>query len=380
MAGLFKIGDMMKCRKCGKEIPEGSLFCNMCGTRQEPARRSGHRRGNGQGSIYRRGKVWQVEAVLSWENGMRKRATKSGFKTKNDAANYLNDLINGRIEIKKESRNLKYYYESWSKADMPKLSKSKQTAYRIAWRKLEAVQAIDITKLSIVMLRDLVGEEAPTFYPARDMKSLLSHLFKLAIADQQVTVNMANYITLPDLNETEQKPWTDDELKAIWEAYEQEDVVAAYLLLMIYTGMMPGELCQCRRSMIHLEERQIIGAGLKTDVRKQTPIVIAEFVVPVIERILTYTDDDPERRILYTDRWGFYDAYHEFTKRINIRDLPMYSCRHTTATALAMGTDVAPSIIQKIMRHAKFTTTQRYIHADTSDALGAINKLAPKAR
>ena len=230
------------------------------------------------------------------------------------------------------------------------------------------------------MLRDLVGEEAPTFYPARDMKRLLSHLFKLAIADQQVTVNMANYITLPDLNETEQKPWTDDELKAIWEAYEQEDVVAAYLLLMIYTGMMPGELCQCRRSMIHLEERQIIGAGLKTDVRKQTPIVIAEFVVPVIERILTYTDDDPERRILYTDRWDFYDAYHEFTKRINIRDLPMYSCRHTTATALAMGTDVAPSIIQKIMRHAKFTTTQRYIHADTSDALGAINKLAPKAR
>lgn len=380
MAGLFKIGDMMKCRKCGKQIPEGSLFCNMCGTRQEPAKRSGHRRGNGQGSIYRRGKVWQVEAILGWENGTRKRTTKSGFKTKNDAANYLNDLINGRIEARKDVRSLKHYYDSWSKVDMPKLSKSKQTAYRIAWRKLEAVQTIDITKLSIVMLRDLVGEEAPTFYPARDMKSLLSHLFKLAIADQQVVVNMANYITLPDLNETEQKPWTDDELKAIWEAYEQEDVVAAYLLLMIYTGMMPGELCKCKRGMVNLAERQIVGAGLKTDVRKQTPIVIAEFIVPVIERILTYTDDDPEHKILYTGRWDFYDAYHEFTKRISIRDLPMYSCRHTTATALAMGTDVAPSIIQKIMRHAKFTTTQRYIHADTSDALGAINKLAPKAQ
>ena len=368
----------MNCKKCRKEIPEASVFCMHCGARLVSPPRNPKRRGNGQGSVYKRGKGWMVEVITGWNlDGTRIRHTKSGFRTKNDALAYLDDFKKGRIEQKKVCP-LSYYYESWAKADMPKLSRSKQTAYRIAWNKLSAIHNTSVSSLNIVMLRDLVAEEAPTFYPARDMKSLLSHLLKLAIADQQITVNMANFITLPDMNESEQKPWSDSEIKTIWSAYADDNVVAAYLLLMIYTGMMPGELCACTRGMVHLDDRQIVGAGLKTSVRKKTPIVIAEFLVPVIERILTYTEDLPDQKILYTDRWSFYDAYHLFTQEFNIRDLPMYSCRHTTATALALGTDVAPSVIQKIMRHAKFTTTQRYIHADTSDALGAVNKLSPK--
>jgi integrase len=241
---------------------------------------------------------------------------------------------------------------------------------------MKDIRSLPVTTLTVVQLRDLVADEAPTFYPARDIKTLLSKILTLAIADQQITINLADYIVLPKLNEKEQTPWNEDELKTIWTAFDEGDVISSYMLLMIYTGMMPGELDKCLRSMIKLDERQIIGAGIKTNVRKSAPIVIAELIVPVIERILTYTEDNPDRRILYTDRWSFYDAYHEFNRSRGIRDLPMYSCRHTTATALAVGTDVAPSIIQKIMRHAKFTTTQRYIHPDSSDALAGVNKLS----
>lgn len=70
-----------------------------------------------------------------------------------------------------------------------------------------------------------------------------------------------------------------------------------------------------------------------------------------------------------------YARYHETLKRIGVRDLPPYSCRHSTATALAMQ-NIAPSIIQKVMRHAKFSTTQSYIHVDVSPMLEAVNRLA----
>lgn len=372
----------MTCIKCGKEIPEGSAFCNHCGSPQAPAssRRGKRRRGNGEGSAYKRGNYWQIEIVMGYDGqGKPIRRTKSGFRTKKEALEYIPTLKGAKPGERSRARTLRYYFNSWEKSDLPKLSKSKQTAYRIAWGKLSGICDLPINLLTIVNLRDTVADEAPTFYPARDMKTLLSKLYTLAIADQQASINMAEYVTLPPLNESERTPWTDDELRTIWRAYDDEEVMASYLLLMIYTGMMPGELQKCTRGMVRLDECQIIGAGLKTDVRKQAPIVLADFIMPVIERILTYTPEGDDVRILILDKTSFYEAYHAFTKKWEIRDLPMYSCRHTTATALAVGTDVAPSIIQKIMRHAKFTTTQRYIHPDASDALTGVNKLSRKA-
>lgn len=372
----------MICKKCARDLPEGAQFCCWCGVNQAaPNRKRGvKRRGNGQGSVYKRGHYWQAEVVVGWSaDGRRIRRYKGGFETKKAALEHLPTLIKNPAAASSRARTVEYYYESWKKSDAPSLSKSKQCAYRIAWHKMQSIRYFPISSLSVVLLRDLVADEAPTHYPARDMKTLLSKIISLAMADQQLTVNIAEFIPLPPKNEKEQQPFSDDELAVIWAAFDEEDVVAAYLLLMIYTGMMPGELDRCTRQMIHLDERKIVGAGIKTEVRKETPIVLAEIIVPVLERILSYTPEGDAQRILYTDRWSFYDAYHEFNAARGIRDLPMYSCRHTTATALAVGTDVAPSIIQKIMRHAKFTTTQRYIHPDSSDALSGVNKLQRKS-
>ncbi|MBP3651974.1 MAG: Arm DNA-binding domain-containing protein [Clostridia bacterium] len=364
------------------EIADGSLFCNWCGAKQSAVldrkKRSVKRRGNGQGTVFKRGKCWTIEVVCGWNaDGKRIRKTKGGFSTKKEALEYIPKLRNQPATA---SRSLAYYYNSWSKSDLVKLSSSKQTAYRIAWNKLSDIHSMAISDLSIIRLRDIVNEVAPTYYPARDIKSLLSHLFKLAIADQQTTVNMSSYITLPKLDEKEQQPWNMDELAVIWNAFDNENVVAAYLLLMIYSGMMPGELCICTKGMVNLESRLISGGGLKTGIRKKTPIVIADVLIPVLDRIFTYTPESASQRILYTDRWTFYDDYHDFTREYHLRDLPMYSCRHTTATALAIGTDVAPSVIQKVMRHARFTTTQRYIHPDMADSISAVNKIQQPAR
>lgn len=70
----------------------------------------------------------------------------------------------------------------------------------------------------------------------------------------------------------------------------------------------------------------------------------------------------------------FYDAFHETLQKIGVSDLTPYACRHTTATALALG-NIAPSVIQKAMRHAKFSTTERYIYPDTASAHAAVNAM-----
>lgn len=364
----------MLCRKCKKDLPDGAPFCCWCGVKQE-IKRSGRTRPNGAGCAFRRGKTWTVEVVIGHdvETGRPIRRTKGGFKTKSEALSYAPALKGARRSEK--VYNLAMYHQTW--AQSATLSKSKETAYRIAWEKLAPIAYTPVADLDVSTLQNLVNKKAPTYYPARDIRTLLSHLFKLAIADQQMTVNLAQYIKLPKLDEESPEPFTEDELRALWSAYDQGETLVGYILLMVYTGMMPGELCIFRKDMIDWENKLIIGCGLKTKVRKRTPMVIADCILPILQHLCDITPGD---KVLRMNRDNFYDAFHDVLARCGCRPLTPYACRHTTATALALGYNVAPSVIQKVMRHSKFATTQRYIHPDVSDALAAVNTILPVSK
>ena len=133
---------------------------------------------------------------------------------------------------------------------MQKLSRSKQVHYRTAYKKLSDIAFVDLTAITIKDLQTIVNEKAPTYYPAKDMKTLLVHLYDLAVADQYVTVNLADYIELPALEEESPKPFTEQEVRALWADYLSGNYITGYALLMIYTGMMPGELFELRPEMI----------------------------------------------------------------------------------------------------------------------------------
>lgn len=141
---------------------------------------------------------------------------------------------------------------------------------------------------------------------------------------------------------------------------------------MIYTGMMPGELAKFTSDMVNWDKGEILGCGLKTKKRKQTPIVFPAMLEPVLRHLIDSSEG--AKYVVGMNRWTFYDEYHGALKKAGVRDLPPYSCRHTTATALAVG-NIAPSVIQEVMRHTKFSTTQRYIHPDRQAALDTVNTL-----
>lgn len=349
----------MNCRKCNLDIPDGSEFCNHCGAAQT-MKKTARRRGNGEGTVYKtKSGNWQCEI-------RNPRRTKGGFRTKKEALAYLETL---RAEKKKVS-SIASLYMLWSENSMPKLSESKQTAYKIAYNRIPADLAKQpIQDVTISNLQEVVS--GLTFYPARDIKSLLSHIYKRACAQGDVPGNLAQYIELPKLEEKEAEAFTEDEVTALWEAYLGGDNFVGYILIMIYSGMMPGELLACKRENIDLNNRVIVGAGKKTKVRKETPIAIADCIVPVIENICG------EIKLIHINKDKFYTEYYRAIRNANIRELPPYSCRHTTATALA--SKVPPSILQRVMRHSKFTTTQRYIHHSAEQAKEAVNAIKTAA-
>ena len=69
-----------------------------------------------------------------------------------------------------------------------------------------------------------------------------------------------------------------------------------------------------------------------------------------------------------------YDEYHVVVKRIGIRDLPPYSCRHTYGTeAVKLGAH--PAVIQKMLRHSNTKTQEKYTHLGSDEVHSVANQL-----
>lgn len=366
----------MQCRKCQAQIPDNSKFCLNCGTKQDIKQRK-KSRGNGQGCAIKRGNSWTAiwtEKYFVDENGglQQKRKWKGGFKTKTAALAFA---ANPEPE-KNKVPTLRTYWNGWSSSDMMDVSASKQTAYKIAWKKLDKLADMEMDSITINDIQNCIDEQAKTYYPAKDMKVVLSHMFKRAVAEGNARTNLADFIRLPKLEEKEMQPFTEEELKKLWGAYGEGDRFVGYILLMIYSGMMPGELMSAKSDMINWERKEIIGGGKKTKKRKETPIVFPDLIAPVLEDLVEHSASRIGY-ILGMNKDNFYKEYYKSLEKAEVRGLPPYSCRHTTATALALG-NIAPSVIQEVMRHSKFSTTQRYIHPDTKSAHDAVNMIAGK--
>lgn len=368
----------MICIKCHQEAPEGP-FCALCGARQAetpPKPRTPRRRGNGTGTAFKRGRSWMAQRTLymTVDNDgklIRKRQSKGGFKTKKDALEWLTKTTASEC---RQCPTLLDLWQLYEDNEMQKLSKDKQTAYKKARQRLDGIIGRRIDTLTTSDIQKAVNQNAKTYYTARDMKNLLSHLYKRACADRFVPANLSEYIVLPDLAEKEAEPFNEDEVRRIWTAWADGDTFAGYLLLMIYSGMMPGELLAVKREDIDLSKREIYRTGKKTEVRKSRPIVFAEAVEPVLASLMAKFKG---KKLVTANKDRWYLDYHAFCQRVGIRDLPPYSCRHTTGTEAAKLGLSAPTI-QLMMRHAKITTSQRYIHMGSEEAHTAINRLEGK--
>ena len=370
----------MQCSKCSGSLPDGAIYCPWCGKKQIAQKKNVRHRGNGQGTAFKRGSTWTARVIVGWkdvpEGGKYSRPikrTKGGFASKKDALAYCPILLAGGVEKKEQAPRLSEYWKTYSEHDLPNLSKSKQTAYKIAWEKLKTLHDIHVDDITVDLMRKVVTDKCPTYYPAKDCKNLLSNLFSLAGADGFANKELPSFIVLPAKEEKERQPFSDEEQAALWKLYEKGDIRAAIPLLMIYTGMMPGEAMNLRVENIDLDKRVIVHAGLKTKVRKATPIVLSATILPVVETLIKHARDNGY--IWKRDEEEWYKNYYAALEAAGCRRLTPYSCRHTTATALAITEGIAPQTIKRVMRWSTTRMLDHYAHPDDSAALEAVDTI-----
>lgn len=380
----------MICPKCKTDNPAGAIFCNQCGKKiQTTKKRRVKSRGNGTGCAYYDPihRYWVAQIVDGYrdlpafdldnpENRKQKipiKKTKAGFKRREDALAYCAELKNGP-QKPVLAPTLEVYWNTYQDGQYKALSASKQQAYRTAWtNRLASIGGTRIDQLTVADLQKLVDDKCNSYYTARDVRTLLISLFRIAAADGYARQEIPTFIQLPKLEEKEQTPFSETEQASLWKLYEGGDLRAAVPLLMIYTGMMPGEAMALRVDQIDIPGRRIHGAGIKTKVRKQTDIVLADDIVPVVEDLIAHAQSSGYIWKRVEDEW--YANYYDALTAAKCRRLTPYSCRHTTATALAITEGIAPQTVKKVMRWSTSKMLDRYAHPDQADALEAVNAI-----
>lgn len=375
----------MICRKCHRALPEDAVYCCYCGIKQATERSVRHR-GNGLGSVYKRADrdCWCVAVTVGSRvvdgKVVQKRAVKSGFKTKKAANEYLAGIVSaGEIRHEKKAPTVEGLYQQFVDSPGKKPGSSTMTAYKTAFTKriLPTFGDLEIDVVTLKHMEDAIS--GLTYDPAKDVKDLMSKLFQRAIADGFVQVNPATLLALPEKKSAEIPAWLPTEIEALWQAYGRGNRIAAACLLMIYTGMMPGELFALKADMVNWEDRTIIGCGLKTKERRERAIVLSESVMPVLKD-LCETSVSRKGFVLGINRDKFYDEFSQMKKDLNIRqEVRPYSSRHSTATELEL-LGVSPSVIAQVLRHKNYATTAKhYIDISTEQAIAAVDKISHKS-
>jgi len=368
----------MICVKCQRNIQDDSIFCCYCGRKQSKLPRKNPKRANGLGSVYfdEQRKLWVAQIVTgrryTKDNKIRFSYKRQFFKSRTDALKEVQQM-----EVEENTApdfTLAYYFKTYEDGKMASLSHDKQKAHRIAYNRLKTLWNRPVKDLTINDLQEVLSASCGSYYPAKDMRAVLNAIYRLAAADDRtINPSLPSFLHLPKLDETQVEPFTEDEQLQLWYSYESGNENAAVPLIMIYTGMMPGEMRCLTADMIDLDKQEIAGAGMKTSERIKKVILIPNDVIPLISDLI---ENHPEGLLFPMSEQKFYGMYYQSLKDAGItRHLTPYSCRHTTATVLAIHENVAPQTLQRVMRWKSTRMMDRYVTPSDQDARKAVNKI-----
>lgn len=381
----------MLCRKCKKEIPDNSVFCNHCGAKQEAAKRSkGRTRGNGEGTVYQRGKTWTARVIVGWwvdDNCVAHPhlRTKGGFKTKKEALEFI-PILRQTEGDQLIGITFQKLYERWYDDHETKVGESTMKGYAAAYNHFKPIWGVKFAKLVTEDMQKCLDAGSNGRRTKETMKSLANCLYSYAIARKVVGTNFAQMLYVGRDQKGTHPAFTTKQVEQIRQAAAAGDVRAIYTYCLIYLGFRPGEMLSLTRESYHKEGdvEYIIGGG-KTAAGTDRTVPISPKIKPYIYQLILkanphiFPREDGGRM---NDRVFRNSMFYPLLADLGIQPIPTdeapaqyvpYSCRHTFANLLknveGAGKDKA-----SLIGHTDYSFTERkYQSAEIENLVNIVN-------
>lgn len=365
----------MLCKKCKKEIPDWSVFCNLCGAKQL-REKSSRRRGNGQGTVFKdKNGTWVAEVTIGWdeEDGklVRRSRRKRGFATKNEALAYIPSM---RQDLPQQDMNVKFkdLYKKWLDGHTEKVTQSTINCYKSAYKYFSTLYYVEIAKIRTEHMQKCIDECPHGTRTRENMKALGTSLCRYAMQLDIVDRNYAEYIYIKKEDQAEKIAFSKDHLDTMWANVDRVPNIK-YVLVLCYTGMRISEMLGAMSANYYPDEDYFV-TGVKTDAGKNRVITISPKIRP-------FFSEFGQGKHLFTDlsaKKFRNDIYYPALQELGLDILDNegehiytpHCCRHTFAT-LMKNVDAPATDKQKLIGHSKFEMTAHYTHTD----LGSLRKI-----
>lgn len=365
----------MLCKKCKRDIPDESKFCNLCGAKQI-RERSSRKRGNGEGTVYKdKNGKWIAEYTIGWdeENNVlsRKKRKKRGFATKAEALAYLPEL---KAELPQQDLSVKFkdLYRKWMDRHEEKVTQSTINCYKAAYKYFSSLYYVEIAKIRTEHLQKCVDECPHGKRTKENMKALGTSLWRYAMERDIVDRNYAEYLYIRKEESSEKIAFSKDQLALMWASTDAVPNIK-YVLLLCYTGMRLGEMLGALTENYNKEDGYFV-AGIKTEAGKDRIITISPKIAPFFSNFGKGKHlfmDIPAKKFRNDI---YYPALQslgmDLLKEDGSHIYTPHCCRHTFAT-LMKDVNAPATDKQKLIGHSKFEMTAHYTHTDL-DSLRAI--------
>ena len=384
----------MICIKCGAEIPEGSLYCNLCGKKQMSTVRKirTHKRATGTGTITKDKRYKNRPYIV------RGPATSSGmgrvyigaFADMKSAQAALEEYIrNGRSKLYKAT--LADIYDLWSAAHFETIKKDGVKLYTYMWKRFEPIKDIKMVDVKTAHFQQIVNG-CTSKSAASTIRAMASMMCKYAMENDLIVKNYADFIKMPRFEKNEKMIFSDEQIAVLWD--HTEDKRAQAILSMIYMGFRIGELLMIKPADVFFEDGYII-TGEKTDAGKKRVIPFPPMIPEIKDFFIRWCNGIPDDRPIWdmtSDQFRnnvFYDCllelglidgeYKNNKYKFSGKHLTPHSARHTFGS-LSARAGMRPDSLQKIIGHANYNVTAEiYIHKNVDELKAAMSALSKPA-